>query len=55
MSPKMSATYRIKPQIYLILNLAFKKAGANRPGSMTKNPGLHRRPSPKSWEREARA
>ena len=39
MSPKVSATYRIKLQIYLTLNLAFKKAGPNRPGSMTKNPG----------------
>ena len=52
MSPKVSATYRIKLQIFLILNLAFKKAGAIRPGSTTKNPGLHRRPNPKSWERE---
>ena len=35
-----------------ILNLAFKKAGPNRPGSMTKNRGLHRRLNPKSWEQE---
>ena len=48
MSPKVSATYRIKLQIFLTLNLAFKKAGAIRPGSTTRNPGLHQRPSPKS-------
>ena len=54
MSPKVSATYRIKLQIFLILNLAFKKAGPNRPGSTTRNPGLHRRPSQKSWKRAAR-
>ena len=50
MSPKVSATYRIKLQIYLSLNLAFEKAGANRPISTTRNPGLHRRQSSKSWE-----
>ena len=54
MSPKVSATYRIKLQIYLSLNLAFEKAGPNHPGSTTKNPGLHRRQSPRSWERGAR-
>ena len=32
MSLKLSATYRIKPQTFLILNLAFEKAGPNRPG-----------------------
>ena len=47
MSPKVSATYRIKLQIYLSLNLAFEKAGANRPSSTTRNPGLHRRQSPR--------
>ena len=54
MSPKVSATYKIKLQIFLTLNLAFKKAGPNRPGSMTRNPGLHQRPSQKSWQRAAR-
>ena len=51
MSPKVSATYRIKLQIYLTLNLAFKKAGPNRPGRATKICGLHRLPSPKLLQR----
>ena len=32
MSLRLSATYRIKPQTFLILNLAFEKAGPNHPG-----------------------
>ena len=54
MSPKVSATYRIKLQTYLSLNLASEKAGPNRPGSTTRNPGLHRRQSPKFGNGSAR-
>ena len=54
MSSKVSATYRIKIQIYLTLNEAFEKAAASRPGSTTRNPGLHRRPNPKCCEQGAK-
>ena len=45
---------QIKLQIYLSLNLAFKKAGPNHPGSTTRDPALQRRPSPKSRQRAGR-
>ena len=45
---------QIKLQIYLSLNLASKKVRANRRSSTTKTPGLHRRQSPRSWERGAK-